>query len=314
MQRLPGTQALLTALASVGLLLPLAGCHGSRWARNDPAYADKYPRHSDNVLQMGKQAADARHVAGRDGWYAGVAARDEPFAGGVQVGHYAYPPEMKGVVETRYGLAGLAAEGEQGLSGGVDAGVRVQAPSRLTPFIGAGAYVGYVPDPQDVIDATFGNEDSPDPEFVGAAFPEAGVHFWCTPRWRLTASASHYFTTAGGGSDFTLYGVSLARLSIPGYGKKRVRPYRAAGKAVPSDAAAPARPIIARNSAGLDLAGPSTADLTATKPAAEEEETAVKTAVLANPYAGLTVPAATSPPNETPPPTGGQRPVSPQSR
>ena len=211
-------------LLLVVLTIAAAGCHGSRWARSDPKYAQKYDRHTGNLLKMTKQAIDARHVEGRGGVYTSAVVSDNPVVGGAQVGAFAYPPGMKGAVETRGGLGVLVAEGETPVSIGIDLGARLQSPSRLAPFAGVGLYGGYLPSPGDFIDV-LGDEPvlDDDTKFIGAIYPEVGVHYWVTPRWRLTASASHYFTTIDPQPDFTVFGLSLARLNIP---KARPKPYR----------------------------------------------------------------------------------------
>jgi len=211
-------------LILTALVIASVGCQGSRWARSDPKYADKYDRHTGNLLKMTKQAIDARHVEGRGGVYSSVVMSDDPVVGGAQVGAFAYPPGLDGAVETRGALAVLVAEGDAPVSIGIDLGARLQSPSRLAPFAGIGAYGGYLPSPGDFIDVL---SDEPvlddDTKFIGAIYPEVGVHYWLTPRWRLTASASHYFTTIDPQPDFTVFGLSLARLNIP---RPRPKPYR----------------------------------------------------------------------------------------
>ncbi len=198
----------------------IAGCQGSRWARDDPDYAAKYSQHTDNVLKMSKQAIDARHVKEKWGSYAGVSGRIErPFAMGGEVGGFYYPTSY---LELRGGLSGLIYENDTPLSGGFNAGARVQSPTRLAPFVGVSGYAGFVPDLFDTADGVDndlnGIVDDASETNSSAVFgvaPEAGVHFWITPEWRLTSGVSYLLTTEGG-DDFLLGAISLARLTGPG--------------------------------------------------------------------------------------------------
>jgi hypothetical protein len=194
----------------------LAGCHGSRWARDDADYAAKYSEHSDNLLRASKQAIDARHVKGKGGAYAGLAGRVEPFAGGGEIGVFKYPTSY---LELRGGLSGLVYENDTPISGGVIGAARLQTPTRLAPFVGMGAYAGFAPDfvnQQDGIDndqdGFVDDADETDGGGVFALVPEAGAHFWLNADWRLTAAAS-YLATTDGGDDFLLAGITLARVS-----------------------------------------------------------------------------------------------------
>lgn len=199
------------------LLLTTLGCTGSRWARDDPDYAAKYDRHTDDVPRMIKQAVDARHLRDKGGVYVSVAGRDEPAAMGAEVGGFYYPSPY---VEGRLGFSGLIYDGPEPVSGGVLAGARLQSPTRLAPFIGIGGYLGATPNvdlTRDGIDNDFDgfvdNDEETENEFVGALIPEAGCHFWLTPAWRVTGSASYFVTTSGPEDNFLMLNISLARLS-----------------------------------------------------------------------------------------------------
>lgn len=203
-------------LFAVALLAMAAGCTGSRWAKEDIDYAQKYPRHTDDVAKVAKQAIDARHVIGKRGAYAGFAGSDEPAGYGAEAGVFVYPRSW---LETRIGGALLAHEGEHVLSGGGIIGARVQTPSRLAPFAGVSGYLGYAGsrsadkdsvdnDGNGMVDE-FGEKDR---NFVGAIAPELGVHYWVTSRVRLTGSADYRFTSDGRGNDSLFYGLSLAVL------------------------------------------------------------------------------------------------------
>jgi len=193
------------------------GCSGSRWARDDPDYAAKYSEHTNSVSRTIKQAIDARHLRRKGGIYGAVAGRDQPGAAGGEAGVFYYPSPY---IEGRIGLAGLIYDGDAPVSGGLLAGARLQAPTRLAPFVGIGAYAGATPDfalSEDGLDNDLNGFVDDDEEietlFVGALVPEAGCHFWLNPAWRVTGSASYYVTTSGPEDNFLMISVSLARLN-----------------------------------------------------------------------------------------------------
>ena len=51
---------------------------------------------------------------------------------------------------------------------------------------------------------------------VIAIYPEAGVHFWLTPEWRLTGSTSYWVAVDEDLDGFWMWNLSLARLTEPG--------------------------------------------------------------------------------------------------
>lgn len=215
----------LTAVLPLTALAAMAGCAGSRWARQDPTYARKYRQHTDEPLKVAKQAIDARQVAGRGGFYTTVAAASGPEAVDASVGRFVYLPNLGGAVETRVGLRGSAVD-SGGLAAGVEFGGRVQTPTRLAPFVGVGGFAGMAP--WDYLDNSepFGEDDETGAVSIA---PEVGVHYWLTPRWRLTASASQNYScffdsneTRSG--EFTSVGLTLAWLDNSGYRSKRRTP------------------------------------------------------------------------------------------
>ena len=208
--------SLRRCLIAVALLVVAAGCSGSRWAKEDIDYAQKYPRHTDDVAKVAKQAIDARHVTGKRGAYAGFAGSDEPAGYGAEAGLFVYPRSW---LETRIGGALLAHEGEHQLSGGGIIGARVQTPSRLAPFAGVNGYLGYAGSRSADKDGADNDGDGDVDEFgedetnlVGAIAPELGVHYWLTSRVRLTGSADYRLTSDGRGNDSLFYGLSVAVL------------------------------------------------------------------------------------------------------
>ena len=228
-----------TRLALVSLSLLASGCAvwppSSKWASGNAEYAEKYDRpypsnDAKRISRMAKQAVDARHVKGMSGGYAGVAMQDDPFALGAELGFAHYPESW---LETRASLAGVIAgvgdEADEELGQnaflGANAGVRVNSPSRVAPFIGAGAYGGMS---WFVDDATADGLDNDDDllvdepgetdwnhDFLLAVYPEVGLHVWLTEKWRLTGSAAYYVTTEGRDRDFWFYGISLGWFADP---------------------------------------------------------------------------------------------------
>lgn len=179
-------------------------------------YQQKYDRpYSDNPLskwsRMAKQMLDARHVSDDSGYYVGGAGSNfrQNAAGGAEVGVTNYSTPW---LSSKLALAGQFNSGARNAFAGVNSAVHVSTPTRVAPFIGAGLFGGV--DVASVIN-TLGNDDEDDDvettktEFLGAVYPEAGVHVWLNGRTRLSASASYWVTTAGRQDDFWYYGLGL---------------------------------------------------------------------------------------------------------
>jgi len=204
-----------------------AGCSGlgtSRWAMDNPAYAEKYdaPYTGDDVdkaERMLKQSVDARYVENQTGIYVGLAAADDPATAGAELGAFHY---LTHSVEGRAGFKGLLGTGDSDVFGGIDTGLRLQAPSRLAPFVGVGAFFGGngkgEPATDDHLDNDndgrideYGEEDGGGHLFA-SLYPEAGAHFWLNGNTRLTASAQYHLTTTGRDHDFWFLGFSIGIL------------------------------------------------------------------------------------------------------
>ena len=199
-----------------GLLLMLcwtvvaSGCFSSKWGMDNGAYQKKYDRpYSDDPLKkwerMGRQMIDARHVANDSGVYIGGAASDfrNNAAGGIEVGVTNY---SKPWLSSKVALAGQLNSGAANGFVGVNSAVHVSTPTRVAPFVGAGVFGGV--DVSTVIDSLNGDE-STDAQFLGAVYPEVGVHVWLNGRTRLTGSASYWVTSTGRDKDFWYYGLGL---------------------------------------------------------------------------------------------------------
>jgi len=184
-----------------------AGCNGSRWASRDADYRQKYPKHTSSVPKTIKQAVDARHVRGKSGGYIAASGRGKPIAAGLEIGGFGYSTPCH---ETRLGLAGLLHDGgEAQLTGGLSGSTRLQTPTRVSPFVGVGAYTGILYMEGD--EATLFTPAEDDYfDFEAAVFPELGLHYWLTHRTRLTTSLSYYVTTQGRDDDFLFYSVGMS--------------------------------------------------------------------------------------------------------
>jgi hypothetical protein len=179
-------------------------------------YRQKYERpYSGSTLdkwgRMAKQMVDARHVSGDSGYYIGGAGsnfRQNP-AGGAEVGvtNYATP-----WLSTKLGVAGQVNSGARDAFAGVNTAVHLSTPTRVAPFVGAGLFGGV--DVATVInsinsDPSANDEESSSTRFLGAVYPEAGVHVWLNGRTRLSASASYWMTTSSHDREFWYYGLGL---------------------------------------------------------------------------------------------------------
>lgn len=212
-------------LAGCALLLVVgsAGCNQlkSRYAMDDPVYAEKYAEGAPrwDLPGKAKQAFDARHTRGLAGTY---------FSGGMQMrpesGRTLLGGEMGGEFYTtswltqRIALAGYLGQGD-GL-GAIDLGVRLQAPTRLAPFVGLGTFHGISRrleladgDSRDNDDDGFidepGEEDARFAGWLSAIYPEVGAHIWIDGEWRVTTFGRYLITSDGRASDEWLLGTQL---------------------------------------------------------------------------------------------------------
>jgi hypothetical protein len=221
-------QIVITLFISCLALAVLPGCISgvgtSRWAMDDPTSAEKYddPYPSNDAAKlkrMLKQSADARHAAGRGGLYTGLAANDDPFSLGAEPGYYKYHTSM---IEGRAGLKGLVGTSAESAFPGGDFGVRLQPPSRLAPFVGAGIFAGANSQQVDATADRIGNdgdtrvdefgETNKDYAALVSFYPETGFHCWINGSTRLTSSVQYHVTPQGPHDDFRLFGVTLSFL------------------------------------------------------------------------------------------------------
>lgn len=211
----------LRLISAAGLLLLLCGCPWSRWALKDPDYAAKYdePPELLEVGQQAKQAVDARFVEGKGGWYIAGAGHADPDAAGGEIGVFGYPTSW---LSANAGLAVLGGTGADDVFVGLNTALRVQAPSRFSPFAGVGMFHGYSEHEMLARDDFIDNDHDGSIDELGevtteygwlsAVYPEVGAYYWLNSSVRLSASGAYYVTTEGRDSDFWFYGASLSFL------------------------------------------------------------------------------------------------------
>ena len=192
---------------------------------DDPVYAEKYADGAERTDILGKlkQASDARYVEGLSGTFFSGGAQwredDEAALYGAEIGAEAYPTCW---LSTRLALAGFIGHGDW--YAGVDSGLRLQVPSRLAPFVGAGTFNGLSTTRED---ATRDGEDNDDDGFVdefgetdiefdgwlSTIYPELGIHFWATGQSRLTVFSRYLVTTEGRAHDDWMLGMQFTAFS-----------------------------------------------------------------------------------------------------
>jgi len=194
----------------------------SRYAMEDPVYAAKYEEGAErfDLLGKAKQALDARHTEGLGGIYTGggtqVNSSTGAPLGGVELGFERYHANW---LTARGALSAFV--GEDDFFGGADLGVRIQAPSRIAPFVGIGTFHGAS---RKVEDATNDWLDNDDDGFIdesgetkksfdgwlSSIYPEVGTHIWVNGNWRLTGYGRYLITTEGRQHDDWLFGLQLS--------------------------------------------------------------------------------------------------------
>ena len=118
----------------------------------------------------------------------------------------------------RFGVAFFHSE-QTDLHGGLELGLRANFGATISPFIGAGVFLGSwsetVAADSDGIDNDNDylidewDEEVEEVDTLLAAYPEVGVHLWLGERLRLTGSARYYVTTAGRDSDRRMVGFGI---------------------------------------------------------------------------------------------------------
>ena len=196
----------------------------SRYAMDDPVYAEKYTEGAEKGDWAGKfkQAFDARHTEDLSGMYfsGGAQVRDEgSVLGGAELGVEGY---LQNWVSARGAVAIFGADGEG--YGGLDLGVRLQPPSRVAPFIGVGMFNGGSKGVVDADDDGFDNDDDGRIDERGeqrdrldgwltAVYPEVGLHAWLNGRLRMSMFGRYFVTNHGRDDDHWLVGGQITAFS-----------------------------------------------------------------------------------------------------
>jgi hypothetical protein len=205
------------------------GCGGlkSRYAMDDPIYANKYAEGAErgDILGKAKQAIDARHVTGLSGWYLSGGALYRPKSDNSLAGaDFGFENYIASWLSHRLGLGAYWSNSEGYI--GADTGVRAQLPTRVTPFIGAGAMFGVskteIPadkdgadnDDDDLYDEP-GETKSGIDDVLAVVYPELGVHAWLNSHWRLTGYGRYMLDYPGDETDGWLIGGQLTYLYRP---------------------------------------------------------------------------------------------------
>lgn len=188
---------------------------------DDPDYAVKYQEGAEKTDPIGKikQASDARFLNGASGTYVSGGLSYRPDTGNaaiIDVGAELYTTSY---LTQRVSLMGTAGFDQASL--GVDAGIRLQSPTRLAPFVGLGVYTGMNWETVDADDDGLDNDDDGSTDELGeedidydwalaAIYPELGAHFWWTPRLRFTGFGRYWITSDGRDSDTWILGGGIA--------------------------------------------------------------------------------------------------------
>lgn len=191
---------------------------------DDPVYQAKYEEGAERFDVPGKvkQAIDARFQEGKAGYFVSAGAQrigSERTTGGLEVGCEGY---VQSYLTTRTSLLVFAGIEDAYLGG--DAGIRLQAPTRVAPFVGLGTFHGFAwesvsaeddfqdNDDDGAIDE-FGEEKERFSGWISSIYPEVGVHAWLSADVRLSVQGRYLITTEGRDADDWWYGGSIAVFS-----------------------------------------------------------------------------------------------------
>ncbi|MGB1928967.1 MAG: hypothetical protein ACPHO8_06640 [Mariniblastus sp.] len=208
-------------LITILLFSTSTGCSlfNPRYAMNDPVYAQKYAKQASPGDFFGKlkQATDARHNDKQVGWLVGggtqVNSNTIDTLGTIELGREIYDTSY---LSHRVSLSGFT--GNNTSAFGAEAGVRLQTPTRLAPFVGIGGFGGIRTvdavtlgleawnesnNPLDLLD-----EELPTESVNGLAtfYPEVGAHFWIDGNIRLSGFGRYTITSEGRDYDGWMVG------------------------------------------------------------------------------------------------------------
>ncbi len=108
---------------------------------------------------------------------------------------------------------------QTGIHGGLEGGVRANAPGVLSPYIGSGLFLGSwtsseladndgIDNDNDNMVDEYGEEEEVRDDLV-AIYPELGVNLWLADTVRISAGYRYYVTSRGRDSDRSLYGFGI---------------------------------------------------------------------------------------------------------
>ena len=205
------------------LIAPCCACSPlkSRYAMDDPVYAEKYEAGAErgDLVGKAKQALDARHTEGMGGLYLSGGAQVRPDVdramAGAEVGIERY---MTSYATARGALSAYLGV-DEGFAG-LDLGMRLQTPTRIAPFVGVGTFQGGsrgvelahwdgVDNDGDGFIDEFGEEKSTVDNWLSVVYPELGAHLWIDGNWRLTTYGRYLVTSEGRKHDDWLMGLQL---------------------------------------------------------------------------------------------------------
>ncbi|MBA4030376.1 MAG: hypothetical protein C0478_05720 [Planctomyces sp.] len=210
-----------------GLALPpITGCAEgrltSRWAMDHQDYAQKYDRPYEErgarkLGRMAKQASDARFLDDDTGVTVEAMGAGDPLYLGGQVGvnHYFTP-----MISGRAGLFGAASEEHlEGFLVGLDTSVRLNAPSRFSPFVGVGAMVGTTYEKIEVNESLMVSTGSDrqtrrETSSMAALYPEVGATFWINGHTSIQGFG-RYLISTDNHSQTWMCGVGMTFMMSP---------------------------------------------------------------------------------------------------
>ena len=204
-----------------GCALP-TGILRSRWAMDDPEYAEKYCDGAEkgDLLGKVKQAADARFQDDAFGVFVSTGyshrAGSESGLFSADIGAESY---FTSFLTGRVSLLGMVNDDD--FFYGIDSGLRLQTPTRLAPFVGVGVFGGLadedvladmdgIDNNDDGIIDEQGEESSRVSDSLAAIYPEVGVNFWWNPSVRLTGYGRYLFTDQDDNADDWQFGFGVA--------------------------------------------------------------------------------------------------------
>ncbi|ODA36838.1 hypothetical protein [Planctopirus hydrillae] len=216
----------LNLVASVSLLITMCGCTegrlSSRWAMDHQDYARKYgkpyeERGARKLKRMAKQASDARFLEDDTGLTAEVMGAGDPlFMGGaLGVNHY-FTPAFSG----RANIFGALSEPHtEGFLVGLDAGVRLNSPSRFSPFVGVGAMAGYTEREIEISDSLTistgsSQQKCQETSSMMAIYPEVGATFWLNGHTAIQGYGRYLISTDSHSQDW-MCGIGMTFLLSP---------------------------------------------------------------------------------------------------